>query len=268
MKYIRRLFVNHTAFSLAVLVLLAAAIVVAVIMGSRGGKEYGLQNTENVPEVSDVYIPAVTDHEPLSGDGRILFILENDKRTDIIACALMQFLTRDHAVSVAMIDPNTQFEGDTLGHLCAIAGPQRLTAAVSAIRDVPIDRYVYMDQSRFTAAADVFGTFEIEIDRSFSYASSDKTYRVNPGVVSADSPMLYAYYQVLAASGDSERIRTLTELLTITCLRFAATADRELLFSSLMNAVDSDITIADHYVYADDMDRLLSADVEVKTYGK
>lgn len=146
---------------------------------------------------------------------------------------------------------------------------QELANNISAEKDIPIDRYIVVNEKNFKNFAGVFGAFETDIKHTIDYKGEDFSLNLISGKQKLTGDKLFRYVRYLGLDGKDNSLKKQGELIADFLsqnLNEANASKGEDLFSSLINSAESDITIVDFSKYKDWLAEVAKEprDVEVK----
>ncbi|MCR5484130.1 MAG: LCP family protein [Clostridiales bacterium] len=193
------------------------------------------------------------DHElqDVSGSKYILFFCTNDTKTDIRFVSVLKtdfdekmftICTESKTESINTGGVFTSF----LGHYRR-GGAKELVAAVEKFNGIKISKYVSSDDIGFAKAINRMGQLKLDLERSINYHSSDFSLVLMKGEqkLRGDDVLKYMHFCSLIGDEGLERQSRLIETMLRQYLTKENVDNGDRLFSSIINAVDSDITVMD-----------------------
>lgn len=189
----------------------------------------------------------------------LLFVGTSTNDNTPLFAAFIKFDTKDSKFTVI---PVTVFD-------IRADKSQELANNISAEKDIPIDRYIVVNEKNFKNFVGVFGAFETEIKHTIDYKGEDFSLNLISGKQKLTGDKLFRYVRYLGLDGKDDALKKQGELIADFLsqnLNEANASKGEDLFSSLINSAESDITIVDFSKYKDWLAEVSKEprDVEVK----
>jgi len=188
--------------------------------------------------------------------GNALFLLcETDNAKQALRfCALVRVDIAQQKLHVFPLSPQAMAPHEdtelSLEQALRAGGTRGLKAAVEALTESTVDRFIAGDDNGFVTAVNLMGSVTVQVSQSIRYHGAEFTLTLAEGSQRLQGDMLLRYFRYL---GTIEQGGTLAqgELLARvleTCLTKELDAGLlEARFNSLMNILQTDITVNDFY---------------------
>lgn len=250
---------SHRYIFMKCLIAILVFILFAVILYFNADKA---DSDDSVQLSNNSIEDLTTSHDNLlSGDSRFLVICNGDYPGEIVFMTLVEFRIYSETIIITPLSSKTEVSGSTYSDYYSYGGISMLKNAIENTRQCIIDRYVIMDEDGFCDIIDMMGKVTVYIEEEYTYASSDKSYKVSVGENDLESHMLFSYIKVLAQKNDN--MSELAELFSLIVNEYIPNIDvdeAQDYFEDLCNYVNTDVSIADYYSCSIDIAHILSED--------
>lgn len=233
-------------FGAAAVFLALFLVVSAVYIGIHsGGFTFGAdETTESATDTSQIV-------EDVTGVKNLLLLCATPEKTDIRFLAVVQINFDETSYSVCAFSPReTANTGDRFGsfleHFQA-GGVKQLIRAVEKISGIHIDRYIASDDNTFKRAINTMGPVVFSFPEQINYRGADFAIVLIQGEQKMRGDDLLKYLRYCGAIGD-EGLRMQAVALGELFVQYINEKNinkRDNLYSALINALTSDISVMD-----------------------
>jgi len=188
--------------------------------------------------------------------GSALFLLceTDDRQQDLRFCALARMDVAQRLVHVFPLSPQALAPHDgnerSLEQALRDGGPKALKAAVEALTEGAVDRYISSTDSGFVTAVNALGSVTVQVDERIRYRGAAFTLTLAEGTQRLQGDMLLRYFRYLGTLQEDAALKQ-GELLARVLETYIAKAldaqQMEAHFNSLMNILQTDVTVNDFY---------------------
>ena len=196
-----------------------------------------------------------------TGNGLFLLCETDDAGQELRFCALVRADVAGRRFHVFPLSPQAMapHEGTALGEglsersleqALRTGGIKELKAAVEALTESAVDRYIASDDNGFVRAVNLMGSVIVQVDKSIRYHGAAFTLTLAEGTQRLQGDMLLRYFRYLGTleKGGALAQGELLARVLETYLIGSADAERlESRFNSLMNIWQTDLTVSDFY---------------------
>lgn len=214
---------------------------------------------------AETTVPVKTSQEDgvLSGDSCFLVVCNDDASDDINFVFLADFRVYSAELVITPLSENTcAADGRTYNDIYSYGGINLLKKSIEDVRNINIDRYAVLDRSGVRALTELMGEISLNVEESFTYQSSDKSYEVGVGKTDMGSDMLYTYLMLYSKKYGEQSFAVLVCDIINTYLADVDSEDVEDMFSGLANCFDTDVSISDYYSAKSDIEYLVEHDMK------
>ena len=188
--------------------------------------------------------------------GSALFLLceTDDAQRDLRFCALVRADVTQRLLHVFPLSPQAMTPHEeaerSLEQALRDGGPKALKAAVEALTEGEVDRYISSTDSGFVTAVNALGSVTVQVDERIRYRGADFTLTLAEGTQRLQGDMLLRYFRYLGTLQEGAALKQ-GELLARVLETYIAKAldaqQMEAHFNSLMNILQTDVTVNDFY---------------------
>ena len=189
-----------------------------------------------------------------SGSGLFLLCEMDNSRQALRFCALVRADVARRQVHVFPLSPGAMApheEGErTLEQALREGGPKALKAAVEALIEEEIDRYIASDDNGFVTAVNLMGSVTVQVPQSIRYRGAQFTLTLAEGSQRLQGDMLLRYFRYLGTFEEGATLaqgELLARVLETYLARAIDVEQMEARFNSLMNILQTDVTVNDFY---------------------
>ncbi len=205
----------------------------------------------------------------LSGDSCILVVCNGEKIGEAVFMALLDFHIFAERIIVTPLDMSVSDGVKTYAQNYSYGGINDLVASIEKVRNCNIDRYVTINKDGISSLTDILGAVNLYVAEEYTYASSDKSYKVESGYNDLEAAMLYTFLKINSSDkNDISRIAQLLCTIINSYLKNIKPEDAQTLFGELCNCVNTDITVADYYTCRSDIEFLLTHDTQCVVFDE
>ncbi len=231
------------AFGSSFLVLLMMALMMVANVQSKQPA------SSSAPESSadDYYLPRAEDNLNL------VLIGSDAKENPARYFFLVRLDAEDGRLPVAALPPQTvvTYNGkqNTLSELYRLDGAMAVKQALSALFDIPVDRYVTFNGESLVHAVDSIGYIEYELPAPLEYRSEGLSISLAEGPQMVDGKKFYDILRYPGYANELARCAAASDLLAAYIngrLETALSPQADALFQSVVNLVDSDLSFGDY----------------------
>ena len=193
--------------------------------------------------------------------GNALFLLceTDDKQQNLRFCSLVRMDITQRKVHVFPLSPQAMAPyGETelsLEQALRGGGPKELKAAVEALTEGAVDRYICSNDSGFVAAVNALGSVTVQVGERIRYRGAEFTLTLAEGTQRLRGDMLLRYFRYLGTLKEDAALRQGELLARVLETYIAKSMDAKQLdthFDNLMNILQTDIARID-FVSRQDM---------------
>ena len=206
--------------------------------------------------------PTEASTEPPEGTwthtGSALFLLSetDEAQRDLRFCALVRADITNRQLHVFPLSPQAMapYEGGerSLEQALRDGGPKELAAAAEALTEGTVDRWISSGDSGFVRAVNLMGSVTVQVDERIRYRGAAFTLTLAQGTQRLQGDMLLRYFRYLGTLEEGGALAQGELLARVLETYLTVPADYNLLdtrFSSLMNTLQTDISVSDFYTH-------------------
>jgi len=196
-----------------------------------------------------------------SGSGLFLLCGTDNARQALRFCALVRADITRRQAHVFPLSPQAMapHEGTALGEgrselsleqALREGGPKGLKAAVEALIEEEIDRYIASDDNGFVSAVNLMGSVVVQVPQSIRYRGAEFTLTLAEGSQRLQGDMLLRYFRYFGTLEEGGTLAQGELLARVLETYLTLPADAQLLESrlnTLMNILQTDVTVNDFY---------------------
>ena len=188
--------------------------------------------------------------------GSALFLLcETDEaQQNLRFCALVRADITNRRLHVFPFSPQAMapYEGNerSLEQALRDGGPKELEAAVEALTEGTVDRWISSGDSDFVKAVNLMGSVTVEVGERIRYRGADFTLTLAQGTQRLQGDMLLRYFRYLGTLEEGGALAQGELLARVLETYLATPADAGQLdarFGTLMNTLQTDVSVSDFY---------------------
>lgn len=232
----------------AILLLLAIASVVALL------------RDDLVDQVRNAFNPTETTTEQpedawvYTGNASFLLCETDDNGQSLRFCALVRAELDGQQLHIFPFSPKAMapYEGQerSLEQALRSGGIKELKAAVEAITESTIDRFISSGDDGFVKAANYMGSVTVQVEKRIRYRGADFTLTLAEGTQRLQGDMLLRYFRYLGTLKEDSSLAQGELLQRVLETYFSQPMDEKTLencFNQLVNLLETDITATDFY---------------------
>lgn len=252
-------------FGAALAFLLVFLVVVGVYIGTHSGGALPQTQTD-ATESTDLSEPV----PEVSGVTNLLLLCANIEKTDLRFLTVIQINFDDNTYSVCSFSPRESVKAD--GRFAAFSehyqmgGVKQLIRAVEAVSGITIDRYIASQDNSFKRAINSMGALVLSFPEQINYRCEDFAIVLLKGEQKMRGDDLLKYMRYCSALGD-EGLRMQSEAVGA-CFKQYITektlAKKDNLYATLINALQSDISVMDFKKAGDKLAYMQRTDFDVQ----
>lgn len=241
----------------AVSVLILCVVLISVFISANKN------NDKNNSQQTDESSVAMSDSQLLSGDSCFLVVCNDDNAGDIVFMFLADFRVYSSKLILTPLSADTlAADGRSYADVYSYGGINLLRDKIEEVRNVDIDKYAILDRNGMSALTDLMGEVSLDVNESFTYQSSDKSYEVEIGKTDMGSDMLFTYLKLYSQKYGPDKFVSLVRDMINTYLESIDVDDIEDTFAGLTNCFNTDVTISDYFSALNDIIYLVEHDME------
>ncbi len=217
-----------------------------------------LQRGDLIDQIIDALHPTESTTEApknewaYTGKAQFLLCETDDKEQSLRFCALVEVDAAQKQIHIFPLAPDakTPYEGSerTLEQALKAGGPKELKAAVEALSERTVDRFISSTDTNFVKAINVMGSVTVQVKKKINYRG-DPTLILAEGSQRLQGDRLLRYFRYLGTLKDgTQQQGELLKGALETYFEKEMTEDKlEDYFNSLMNLVHTDLSIKDFF---------------------
>jgi LCP family protein required for cell wall assembly len=220
---------------------------------------------EDISTSEQTTVPAV-----FSGSANFLVFCSNKDNDTLIFIAVIRADLGQENFKVCTLSPKERAtvggKNATLLEHFKSGGDIRLVQAVEKLGDLKIDRYVGSDEEGFKDAVNELGALTVDVKEKIDFENDDFMLSLVKGKQGLKGDSLNKYMKYCSFKGD-EGLDKQAEIICNMLIQYINTdklEDGEELFGTLMNLVDSNISIVDYMGSAAYLNQIASKENGVK----
>ena len=190
---------------------------------------------------------------PHTGSALFLLCETDEAQQNLRFCALVRADVTQRQIHVFPLSPQSMAPHDgaerTLEQALRDGGPKALRAAVEALTEGEVDRYVSSDDKSFQSAINLLGSVHVQVPELIDYRGADFQLRLGKGEnTPLSGDMLLRYFRYLGTLGEDAALKQgelLARVLETYLSKPRDAKQLDALFDSLMNILQTDIAHID-----------------------
>jgi len=219
-----------------------------------------LQRDGLVDQILDALRPTEAPTDPpegawtYTGSALILLCGTDNAGQSLRFCALARVDVTQRQLHVFPLSPRAMAPWDgreaSLEQTLREGGPKALKAAVEALTEGAVDRYICSDDKGFVTAVNLMGSVTVQVDERIRYRGADFTLTLAEGTQRLQGDMLLRYFRyldTLEEGGALAQGELLARVLETYLAKALDEKQLEALFNGLMNIIQTDISVNDFY---------------------
>ena len=193
-----------------------------------------------------------------TGSGLFLLCETDNAKQSLRFCALVRVDITQQKVHVFPLSPQAMTPYDdeerSLEQALRDGGPRALKAAAEALTESAVDRFIAGDDNSFVTAVNLMGSVTVQVPQSIRYRGAEFTLTLAEGSQRLQGDMLLRYFRYLGTleeGGALAQGELLARVLETYLTRAIDAEQLESRFNSLMNILQTDISVNDFYTRRD-----------------